>query len=150
MKNCVEILLQISYICNSPFIHRASRFIIEGNQVGQGWFDLDKSLLADSSDPSVHVPVTGRTGSLIFPGDDQAVGLPSWLFKVTFAFYQQLGNFFSCHSLSKMTKRSLTKTSAILASVDASHLVPCLELLKFSLTWSSWTVGSTSFPPICY
>lgn len=52
----------------------------------------------------------------------------------TFAFIPATGEFPSCHNHSKMIKRSLTKTSAISASVDASHLVPCPELLEFSLT----------------
>ena len=82
-KTVLTVLLQISNLCNSPFIHRASHFIIEGNQVGQGWFDIDKSLLADSTHLSVlHVPETRRTYSLIFAKADQVVGLPSWLFKI--------------------------------------------------------------------
>lgn len=37
-KAMLKVLLQINCTCNS-FICRDSHFIIEGNQVGQGWFD---------------------------------------------------------------------------------------------------------------
>lgn len=59
-KSMLKILLQINCTCNS-FIHRDSHFIIEGNQVGQGWFDLHELFVGwfQSSFHVFHVPEIG-------------------------------------------------------------------------------------------
>lgn len=82
----LKVFLQINYICNSPFIHRDKLFHHRRQSGRSRWFNLDKSVLADSSHPSVfHVPeMRGNSfhnSPRSWPGFSNP-GLPSWLFKI--------------------------------------------------------------------